>query len=663
MIDPVVTTMPAITTFAAVFLAGLCLALLARRRSLVPLAANRTDMSFETLAAVAPAGIWRTDAQGQCQWVNKAWEDMTGLTDWRGEGWGTALHPDDRERLFASFMTAVARRERFEDEWRWLRPDGSSLWVRGLGAPEYDARGELVGYVGINIDIQQSKDLEADLHLARERAEHEAQAKSTFLANMSHEIRTPMNGVIGFTELLSESRLDSVQREQVRMIADSGRAMMQLLNDILDHARIESGQVQIAPEPTDLRRKLQHCIKLIEPMARAKGLSLGVWVDDAVPVLLDFDRLRLRQVVLNLLGNAVKFTPSGSIDLEARVENSSEGQWVLISVIDTGIGIAADKLEAIFQPFTQQDGSVARRYGGTGLGLTISSELVRMMGGRITIDSRPGVGSQFSVRLPLVASRAPASRLDAPAPMPEELNGGLAGTRLLIAEDHVINQQLVLAMARSLGIEARVVEDGTQAVAAVIEADSAGVPYDAVLMDMQMPGVDGLEATRRLRAQGFDEQRLPIIALTANCYPDDVAACTAAGMQSHLGKPVTTIALARELARWIGTTDRADDAAIPLAAFPASPHLAGLEEKYRSRKEEIVGQLRSTLDAAGKASGADWTRLADELHKLAGVAANFGEVELGEASRRLERRIKTAQASDDLIEALRQEWPIFESAA
>ena len=241
--------------------------------------------------------------------------------------------------------------------------DGTSVWVKGLGAPESDDDGTLVGYVGINIDIQRSKDLEAELLAARERAENEAQSKTSFLANMSHEIRTPMNGVIGFTELLLESDLTEQQKAQVQLIAESGHAMMQLLNDILDHARIESGQLQIAKEPTDLRHKLKNCTKLIEPMARAKGLSLGVWIDDAVPPLLLIDKLRVHQVILNLIGNAVKFTEAGGIDVEARVENSSDGQSLLLAVIDTGIGIEEERLEAIFTPFMQEDGSVARRFG------------------------------------------------------------------------------------------------------------------------------------------------------------------------------------------------------------------------------------------------------------------------------------------------------------
>ncbi len=630
-------------------------------------------LSFNTLTQVAPAGIWRTDPAGNCLFVNHNWEQATGIfgkENWEGTGWSEALHPDDRDRVFANLMKSVAEHEHFEDEWRWLRPDGTPIWVKGLGAPEYDDAGTLVGYVGINIDIQRSKDLEDELQAARERAENEAKIKSTFLANMSHEIRTPMNGVIGFTELLLESDLTEQQMSQVNLIAESGRAMMQLLNDILDHSRIEAGQLEISTEATDLRHKLQHCAKLIEPMARAKGLSVGLWLDDAVPQLLELDPLRVRQVVLNLVGNAVKFTQTGGIDIEARVENSSEGRSLLIAVIDTGIGIEDDRLEDIFTPFTQEDGSVARRYGGTGLGLAICSQLVEMMDGHITVHSKRNVGTQFTVRLPMKkAAERRAHDRDASDDMPDG-SSRLAGTRILIAEDHAINQQLVLAMATSLELDVKLVENGEEAIEAVLAAEAAGKPFAAVLMDMQMPDVDGLEATRRLRALGFDAKVLPIIALTANCYPDDVAACQKAGMQSHLGKPVTTVALARELSRWLTHGGAIADGIAPPAMIEANaatlvasppPSLSGLEDRYRNRRDTIVHTLRQTM--AQSPAETDWEHLADELHKLAGVAANFGEPELGEASRRLERWLKTSNRPDQMIEALKREWPNFEKAA
>ncbi|WP_271077962.1 PAS domain-containing hybrid sensor histidine kinase/response regulator [Aurantiacibacter sp. MUD61] len=630
------------------------------------------DSDFAGLIENAPAGIWRANATGECVYVNDAWKRMAGVENdsWKGHGWGDFIHPDDRDRILSIWITAVANHEEVREELRWQRDDGSDAWTLCHGSPEFGADGELIGYTGINFDIQRSKDLEQDLQAARRRAENEARSKSTFLANMSHEIRTPMNGVIGFTELLLDSELTESQFTQVNMIAESGHAMMQLLNDILDHSRIEAGQLEISTEPVDLRHKLQHCAKLIEPMARAKGLSVGIWIDDAVPQLLELDPLRVRQVVLNLVGNAVKFTHTGGIDIEARVENSSEGQSLLIAVIDTGIGIEDDRLEDIFTPFTQEDGSVARRYGGTGLGLAICSQLVEMMGGHITVHSKRNVGTQFTVRLPMKAAAERRARTRSESDELPDGSSRLAGTRILIAEDHAINQQLVIAMANSLELDVQLVENGEEAIDAVIAADEKGRPFAAILMDMQMPDVDGLEATRRLRALGFNAEKLPIIALTANCYPDDVAACQKAGMQSHLGKPVTTVALARELSRWLAPNGGIADRNAPPAMLERNsatlvssppPSLAGLEDRYRDRRDTILHKLRESMAQAP--SDTDWKRLADELHKLAGVAANFGEPELGEASRRLERWLKTSDQPDQMIEALKREWPNFEKAA
>lgn len=624
-------------------------------------------LSFRTLAENSLAGIWRTDPDGNCVYVNKAWEQMADMHngEWRGSGWGNALHPADRDRVIANFTAATFKLEKFEEELCWQRPDGSILWVRTLGAPEFDSSGRLLGYVGTNIDIQESKELQDKLALALQKAEQAAASKSTFLANMSHEIRTPMNGVIGFTELLLDADLPDDQRAHVQLIADSGRAMMRLLNEILDVAKIESGHMLINYEPTDLRQKLRHSARLLEPLAKSNKLNFGVWVDDAVPDLVQTDALRLRQIILNLVGNAVKFTETGGIDLEARVENSSKGRYLLISVIDTGVGIEQSRLDAIFEPFSQENSSVMKRHGGSGLGLTISNQLVEMMDGTITVHSKPGVGTNFTVRLPLIEASPDetAKPIEVEGLMPALTH--LQGVRLLIAEDHAINQQLILAMMSSLGLDATLVENGEEAIAAVVRAEEAGQPFHAILMDVQMPEVDGLEATRRLRALGFGAESLPIIALTANCYPDDIAACKKAGMQSHLGKPVTTVTLARELARCfpqpaVVNHDTYYAGEERRAARPGAS-LADLEHRYVDRKGQLFTILRESLGDNPEAI--DWDNLAGELHKLAGIAANFGEAELGEASSRLERRLRLTPEPHLRLAALRREWPSFEEAA
>lgn len=544
--------------------------------------------------------------------------------------------------------------------------DGSILWTRCLVAPEFDSGSQLIGFVGLNINIQYKKDLERKLSAALKKVEQADALKTNFLANINHEIRTPINGMIGFTELLLDTDLPEDQRKHVQLIADSGRAMMQLLNDIIDVAKIESGNVRIDLEPIDLREKLRHSAKLLEPLAKSKKLSFGVWVDDAVPELVQLDALRLRQVILNLVGNSIKFTANGGIDLEARVENSSKGRHLLISVIDTGVGIEQSRLEAIFEPFSQENAATTQLHGGSGLGLSISNQLVEMMDGTITVHSRLGVGTNFTVRLPLIEVAPGVSHTPIESEMPVPALTHLKSMRLLIAEDHAINQQLILAMVATLGFNAQLVENGQEAIDAVVQAEEQGRPFDAILMDVQMPEVDGLEACRALRKLGFDADQLPIIALTANCYPDDIAACRKAGMQSHLGKPLTTVALARELARCFPPPPMASHEAIAArlerrVANNAKPSLADLEVRYLDRKGQLFDILRESLSDTPETI--DWDNLARELHKLAGVAANFGEAELGKASSRLERRLRMTPEPHLRLAALQREWPSFEEAA
>ncbi|RPF70403.1 PAS domain-containing hybrid sensor histidine kinase/response regulator [Aurantiacibacter spongiae] len=632
---------------------------------------NARQSARSSLAPIdgLPAGIWRTTADGDYIYVNAAWLEMTGRDDgdWQGDGFTSAIHPDDRERIRRKWKECIEQHAKFDEEFRWRRPDGSIISALTLGAPEFDGNGEVEAFVGITIDSRHSKALESDLRAELQRTEAAAASRGTFLANMSHEIRTPLKGVVRFTELLLDSDLTEDQRNQVHLIADSGKAMLQLLNDILDVEKIAPGHAGIPPEPTDLRQKLRHCAKMLEPMARSKGLQLSVFVDDAVPQTVLLDRLRLRQVVLNLVGNALKFTEEGGVDLEARVETTSRGRDIIVSVIDTGIGIDETKLETIFNPFMDEDDPVAPRQGVTGYGLTISSQLVTMMKGRITVHSKRGVGTNFTIRLPLEEVE-PEKVAFAPTLFPQtEGLRHLSGARVLIAEDHAINQQLILAMANALGLDAVLAGNGVEAIEAVTQAERGGCPFHAVLMDVEMPDVDGLEATKRLRARGFDARKLPVIALTAKCYPEDIAACTRAGMQSHLGKPVTTTALARELTRWLSPArdvfaERPDyTGAADNDDLHERPTFAKLQSRYRDRKLRLVSSMRAVLDT--DPGQIDWEDLASELRKLAGVAANFGDSELGEASRRLERRLKTIDEPHLRQRALQREWPRFEDAA
>lgn len=730
-----------------------------------------SERKFQTLANLAPAGIFRTDGVGNCLYVNDAWLHLTGFEDdsWMNDGWASSVHPDDRARIFSAWREAVADRRDFREEWRWVRKDGSISWVDGIGRPEVDEHGCVSSFVGVNIDITErrmaeeklaereaqlellatnatdavfrigldgrclyaspsvkrlsgtdpadmigrqmlarlhpddcaivtdaflslvsgttseriityrsevggtsaeyrwleancglvrgpdgrpseviasirdvthKKALEHDLRQAREKAEQAASAKAAFLANMSHEIRTPMNGVLGFTELLAASALDPQQQHHVQLIAESGRAMMRLLNDILDISKIDSGQMQISREPVDLRHKLNNCVRLMETVAVAKGLALTMEVDDAVPAYVESDPLRVRQIALNLIGNAIKFTEAGGVDIRVTTDAAAPDPCLLIAVSDTGVGIPGDRLGTIFQQFAQADASIARRFGGTGLGLSISSELARLMGGSISVTSEVGKGSTFTVALPLkeAAGTPPAAMSivnEQTTPVPAQRRA-----RVLIAEDHDVNQMLMLSMATSANFDAEIAENGAEAIAMVEEAVRAGTPFDLVLMDMQMPVVDGLQATRELRAKGFSATQLPIVALTANAYQDDIVACRAAGMQAHLSKPVRAREIREVVAKFTQATVPA-----PVATPAGSTTKPSARALYMERRTQTLNAVAEAV-RRGQVDEVSLAAIVDLLHKLAGTAGFFGEDGLGTAASELEDRLSGAMVTD-----------------
>ncbi len=368
-------------------------------------------------------------------------------------------------------------------------------------------------------------------HRALARAEHAARAKADFLAMMSHEIRTPLNGVIGMTDLLLQEPLPSAARDQARTIRSSGDGLLALVNDILDFTRIEQGQLHLERTAFEPGMVVDEVVGLFRERMRIAGVALSLSVPATRPWC-EGDPLRLRQIVLNLVGNAVKFTAAGSISV---VLELTDGRWRLC-VTDTGVGMNAEVQARLFQPFTQAEASTSRRFGGSGLGLSIVKRLIDLMGGTITVTSEPGGGSCFTVELPLPVLPA---RLATPVDgTPSAANLGL---RVLVVDDNRVNRTIAKAMLDRLGCATDLAEDGASAIAL-----ATGTAYDLILMDCQMPEIDGLEATRRLRAAG---NRTPVIALTANAGEDDRHACTAAGMDGFLTKPLRQDTLRQALDR------------------------------------------------------------------------------------------------------------------
>ncbi len=419
------------------------------------------------------------------------------------------------------------------------RSDGSKIYLRWAVHPWYTIEGEIGGVVMVTDRVD-------DLVKVRDAALETARLKSEFLANMSHEIRTPMNGVIGMTELLLRTELDAEQRDFTETIRSSADMLLTILNDILDFSKIEAGRMDVERVPLDPRTPVKEVLDLLAESARRKSLDVSQIVERSVPDHVLGDPVRLRQVLTNLIGNAIKFTARGEIKVTVRMER---GQ-LYFSVTDTGVGIPHEARGRLFQPFSQADGSTTRRFGGTGLGLSISKRLVELMDGEIGVESEFGVGSTFWFRLPALRVETRGSPVAlrggtrAPA-WPE--HGECARPRVLLAEDNVVNRRVAIRMIERLGCTVDVAIDGRSALTAAAQND-----YALILMDCHMPDLDGLEATRELRRIEAGTQRhVPIVALTANAMGGDRQRCIAAGMDDYLSKPIEMAELERTIVRWI----------------------------------------------------------------------------------------------------------------
>jgi Signal transduction histidine kinase len=385
----------------------------------------------------------------------------------------------------------------------------------------------------------------ADLEVALRAAQAASQAKSEFLANMSHEIRTPLNAVIGMVELLQSTPLNAAQREFTDTIRTSGDALLAIINEILDFSKIEQGRIELESTPFDLRRCIREAVDIAVPPSSTHALRIHQEIADDIPPLLVGDAFRVRQILVNLVANAVKFTEHGEVFVRATrlpAAAPDEPERFRLAVRDTGIGIPLERQDRLFQAFSQVDASTTRKYGGTGLGLAITHRLVSILGGHIRVESAPGRGSEFLVDLPLVAAPVPP-----PPPVPEEapLDASFARhhpLRILLVEDNPVNQRVATLLLQKLGYSPAFALNGAEALDAV-----ARERFDALLLDVQMPVMDGLECARRLRAEYPDTTRPWIIAMTANALEGDREQCLAAGMDDYTSKPIRTSVIAEAL--------------------------------------------------------------------------------------------------------------------
>ncbi|MCW5776726.1 MAG: response regulator [Phycisphaeraceae bacterium] len=443
-------------------------------------------------------------------------------------------------------------------------------WLARIAA----ARWRVIGYVGglcgvllaAAVVVTRTRDelaermrMQSELVRARDAAAAAAAVRGAFLANMSHEIRTPMTAILGYADLLDDPSVDDAGRaEAVRVIRRNGRHLLSVINDILDLSKIEAGRLEVEPGDCEPMRIVEEVCSLLRVRAVEKGLDLEWSMGGQAPRRIRTDARRLKQILLNLVGNAVKFTERGSVRVVVAMGGDDEsGRVIRFRVTDTGIGIAGEKIATLFEPFMQADETMSRRFGGTGLGLTVSHRLVEMLGGSIEVRSEQGVGSEFTLTLPVSAEEAadlissPGELFETPEGEREEASVDRVSlrARVLLAEDGEDNRRLIVHHLRRVGAEVETVGNGRAAVEQAVAAVNEGRPFDVVLMDMQMPVMDGYAASKELRRVGYG---LPIIALTAHAMAEDRARCLAAGCDDYVSKPIDRVELLRTCARWAG---------------------------------------------------------------------------------------------------------------
>ncbi len=482
--------------------------------------------------------IWEVDTQGHYTYVSDRATEILGYTpaEMLGHHPFEYVHPGDLESVKKKSDDIVSQAIPFRDfEERMIKKDGSTMWAAVNGVPVKDDSGHFGGYRGATMEITERKLNEKALIREKEAAQSAAVAKHQFLAMMSHEIRTPLNSVIGFSETLSCSDLKPDQRQQLEMIQRSGDALLELLDDILLFSRAESGNLTFSPEPTRIRDFIERVVELHFQAAKTKMIGLSFHVTEQVPEGLMLDQMRMRQIMLNLIGNAVKFTSEGRVAVIVDGRPIADGNFQLdVAVEDTGVGILPEKFESLFQPFIQADSSTTRKFGGSGLGLAICRRLADLMHGEICIESSSPKGSRFLFSCTCRVVEAPEiDRRSTPAHEPRLAGLGL---RVLIAEDNSANSRLLQLILKSFGCECDTAFNGVEA----MEMHESS-PFDVILMDMQMPVMDGISATaeiRELERRNPMLSRVEIIALTANAMNGDRERCLAAGMDDYLSKPI-----------------------------------------------------------------------------------------------------------------------------
>jgi two-component system sensor histidine kinase/response regulator len=632
---------------------------------------------FAVAAEAAALGFWEYDVETKSVHWDEQMYKVRGVAPVAGNFYERRLeflHPDDRARVAKELGDAAAGLRSFDTEYRIVRTDGAVRHMKSAANLKRDPSGCGVRLLGVTFDVTDRKEAELALARSRDAAETANRAKSEFLAIMSHEVRTPMNGIMGMNALLLESDLTERQRKMAVAIRDSADSLLSIIDDILDISKLEAGRIEIDESDFDLCRLIDKAMELFWPRAAEKRISLSADTSAVSRTALRTDAPRLRQILLNLLSNAIKFTQSGSVSiLASTADEGCDRIRLRVEVLDDGPGIPKQAHSRLFRPFEQADGSVSRRFGGTGLGLSISKRLVELMGGQIGVNERPNGGSIFWFEVVVAAA---SSELAMPLPPPPSVHGGGAKARrsgrILLAEDNPVNVEVANMILESEGYAVDVVVDGNEAIEAIGRRR-----YDLVLMDMQMPQLDGLSATRAIRAAEQSGAHLPIVAMTANAMKEDRRRCIDAGMDDYFSKPYTPAALIEKVARWI---DRSDEV-LARATAPSPDPISNLPvvdesvaEKFRSyvSNDKFIALLklyladldRRTLAFERLKSTPAIEEIGREAHKMIMGSGTFGVRQVQELAIRLQSACNDRDAAsvERLTESLVSAMAIAASA-
>ena len=631
-------------------------------------------------------GICGLDMQGRTTFVNGAALDITGFKEdeflYRHQH--SLIHhhyPDGRDypaekcNIYSAYTKGI--KTTADDEVFWHK-NGSAIPIEYTATPMLDEDEKIIGAVVVFRDISERKKYEAEIITERNNAEEASRAKSTFLATMSHEIRTPMNGMLGMAQLLSDTRLDNIQKDYIDTLIQSGQSLLNQINDILDFSRIEAGKLEIEIHAFSLNKCCAEVIQLMKNRAEEKGLDLKLFYPDNTANVVLGDKHRIQQILLNLVGNAIKFTSSGYIHLNVEyVNNTNE---FLFHVTDSGIGIDHEQHQYLFDSFTQADASTTRKYGGSGLGLAISRHLAGLMKGEISVDSTPGKGSVFTLKIPLDITTD--DQLLESIDVVESLK--FSGNVLLVEDNHV-NQKVASAMLTNMGLDVSLADDGGAALKMFSENN-----YDLILMDCQMPVMDGYTATQKIRL--LDEGKdIPILALTANVLPEDIQKCIDAGMNQCLHKPIEVDVLQHALKSWlkyelstveqhfsVNDSDSAKESlnADKVPCYVDHDHLNTLADLMGDVFEELIPAYISSTDeffndVEKLISNQDITTAERLSHSLKSSSRNVGAMQLGDLAETLENNFREKKIENfesvlskarDIYQHVRQELLDFTPA-